>query len=600
MTVRNLIIVGTVVTIVVTLITYYSGLRVGFFADDWKYQESIGRLGPWEFTLRSFDPTEPSFLNTYRPLQGLLLALEYPFFGKNPVGYRIVHILLHLANCLVVGIIVWEISRQYVFALVSGLAYATLPIYSMAVFLPSDTAVLATLFYLLAIWCWLFYLRTAKRWAFVLTYGWFVLGLLSKEFVFTLPIVLFLLDHLFVNGSNRMVTLFRRYVLFAIALVIYVGFQLDILPRTYNYYSYGAITLGPHIIFNLVGYLTKLILPWNNDQPYADLGIGFLLFLLVTMVCRHGVFLIFIGIWAILNVLPFVGYPNRFDLRYLYLAGIASAILFALLMSAGYQRLRRWLSASVFVVGTAAMLLVFSANGVAQVAQAQWEEARDQETLFRAITRRHPTLTGYTRLYLIDVPAFLPELSGMFYVRYGDKISVAGNGEKPQFHNYEDALLYYFDSLGKPIQVEVQKKVKTSAVPVLPVTFERSIRLEGYELTSNSIRRGQEIVLFLYWRPLVKLDEDYTVFVHLVDGTNRIAGEDSPPVRGREPTTSWNPNISVVDAIVFPIPSDIDAKSDYHLAVGLYNARTMQRLPIVDEFGVFVSDHIKIEYLSIH
>jgi len=595
----KLVMVGVIVTSVVTLVTYFPGLRVGFFADDWKYQESIGRLGPWEFTVRSFDPTEPSFLNTYRPLQGLLLALEYPFFGKNPVGYRSVHILLHLANCLAVELVVWGLVRNYALTLVVGLLYATFPIYSMSVFLPSDTAVLATLFYLLAIWFWLIYLRATKRWAAGLTYCLFVLGLLSKEFVLTLPIVLFLIDRFFVNSGNSLTTLFRRYGLMAAILLIYIGFQFDIQPRTYNYYSYGAMTFGPHLISNLVGYGTKLILPWTIDLIYAGLGLaGCLLLFLVATVRKYKTFLVFISVWAVINVLPYIGYQTRFSLRYLYLAGIASALFFAALISANLTAYQRPFAPMIMASVTVVWLLI-GALGVAQVAQEQWDEARDQETLFRTIARRHPVLASNTRLYLIDVPAFLPELSGTFYVRYGDKISVGGNGDKPQFHNYADALLYYFDSTGKPTQVHVQEKVTTRALPPLPVTFDSSIRLEGYELTSNSVQRGQEIVLFLYWRPLVRLEENYTVFVHLVDGTNRIAGEDSQPMRGRAPTTAWRLGELIVDAIILPIPTEVEPKLNYHLEVGLYRASTLERLPIVDEQGTLISHQIKIEPFAI-
>lgn len=112
-------------------------LGIGFYLDDWGYVERVGRMGPAEFILRSFNPLDPAFLYTFRPFHGMLTAGTYALFGANPVAYHTVHITLHLLNAWLLYIIVAQIAPGRRIAFLSALIYATLPVFSFAVFLIS-------------------------------------------------------------------------------------------------------------------------------------------------------------------------------------------------------------------------------------------------------------------------------------------------------------------------------------------------------------------------------------------------------------------------------------------------------------------------------
>jgi hypothetical protein len=89
----------------------------------------------------------------------------------------------------------------------------------------------------------------------------------------------------------------------------------------------------------------------------------------------------------------------------------------------------------------------------------------------------------------------------------------------------------------------------------------------------------------LLWRSLEPPDVDYTVFVHLVDDEERVwAQHDGQPAGGSRPTSSWQPGEEFADNHGLALPSDI-APGEYQIAVGLYDAATGQRLPVlsVDE-----------------
>jgi hypothetical protein len=114
---------------------------------------------------------------------------------------------------------------------------------------------------------------------------------------------------------------------------------------------------------------------------------------------------------------------------------------------------------------------------------------------------------------------------------------------------------------------ETVARVKT--VLLDPVTG-ATIRLAGYEL-----QPGSPTQLTLYWQSLTpEIGADYTVFVHVLDGSDQIVKQaDSQPRGGERPTSLWLQSEVVADDYTFDLPP-----GDYVLAVGLYHAETGERL----------------------
>jgi len=118
--------------------------------------------------------------------------------------------------------------------------------------------------------------------------------------------------------------------------------------------------------------------------------------------------------------------------------------------------------------------------------------------------------------------------------------------------------------------------------------FEPGVHLVGYDLSPAPHHPGQTLRLQLYWRTLEPLAEDYTVFVHLLsseEGTEQlVAQQDNPPVRGTQPTSTWEPGEIVVDPYDLEIPGDAPP-GEYVLTVGLYRWPDLARLPVRDDGG---------------
>ena len=115
--------------------------------------------------------------------------------------------------------------------------------------------------------------------------------------------------------------------------------------------------------------------------------------------------------------------------------------------------------------------------------------------------------------------------------------------------------------------------------------FGDQIALVGY-VGQESIARGSTLSVKLYWRALVPLTEDYTMFVHLIDANGKIvAQQDAQPRRGTFPTSFWDTDEIVADEYALAVPRDA-SPGEYQIRVGIYRASDEARLPTRD------GDHI--------
>jgi hypothetical protein len=114
----------------------------------------------------------------------------------------------------------------------------------------------------------------------------------------------------------------------------------------------------------------------------------------------------------------------------------------------------------------------------------------------------------------------------------------------------------------------------------------------GYDLDATSVRPDDTLHLTLYWQALAEMDESYTVFTHLLDENNRIWGQkDNMPRDGTLPTICWVKDEIIVDEYDIPIPSHAPP-GQYMIEVGMYQAETGQRLPIINQNRQATDDRI--------
>ncbi|MFN2200747.1 MAG: hypothetical protein ACK2UO_06045 [Caldilineaceae bacterium] len=104
-------------------------------------------------------------------------------------------------------------------------------------------------------------------------------------------------------------------------------------------------------------------------------------------------------------------------------------------------------------------------------------------------------------------------------------------------------------------------------------------RLRGYSLSPET-RPGGELLLELYWESLQPVDENYQVFVHLLNANSeKVAQRDGQPVQWMRPTSTWQPGERITDRYGIALPPDLPG-GEYTISVGLYDPVSGQRLPV--------------------
>ncbi len=594
---KYLIALGAIAATV--LVAFAAAMQLSFVGDDWIFLDIVGRLNLHDYLVKYFDPSAQTAW--YRPVQGIQYLIGYKFFGSDPFGYHLENVLLHLANCWLLFGLALHLTRQARIAFVAALLYATFPIAVEGIFKAGVIDPLLTVFSLMSIWFWLRYLERGTRRDYWLAFVNFILALYCKESSIMLPIILCLIDRLAprVTKPTTWGELLRRYFWFAAAFIPYAVIEYIVTQRSI-FVSHEGYAPGIGILANLVGYFSGLAFPWVYAPPLSGLLLVLALAVLAYFViAKKKSALICVAAVAVLPVLPIAPFP-QVSPRFLYFSLTASAFLFALMFDWAWRCLPRARTIRALTFGVVALAVAFGSMGIADATTAFAEFARVNRVSFRNVRQWHPTLPADTLLYFFYPPLPGPNLSGMFFSYYGSSVtSISTDSDVPaNWRTHALAYVYCYDAQGSQIEQRVDQTIAVRATPAPPVIFDNAIRLEGFELASGSVVRGQSLLMLLYWRGTRLIATDYTVGVHLVDAAGHIvAGYDKEPRRGTRPSSSWTPGELIVDAIQLPIPAETPP-GDYRLEVELYDAASQQRLTLVDSSGA-TANKILIESVRV-
>ena len=141
----------------------------------------------------AFSSTEQG---NWHPLTWLSHALDYQLFHQNPAGHHFTSVLIHAANAVLLFLFLIYVTRRLGPSLFVAALFALHPINVESVaWVAERKNVLCTFFFFatLIAYCW--YARQPDWRRYLAFTGLFVLGLMSKPMVITLPFVLLLLDY---------------------------------------------------------------------------------------------------------------------------------------------------------------------------------------------------------------------------------------------------------------------------------------------------------------------------------------------------------------------------------------------------------------------
>jgi len=147
-----------------------------------------GTSACWAFTA--------AYEATWQPLVWLSYMLDYELGALDPRIYHLNNVLLHAANVLLLFFVLNRMTkRRWASAFVAAL-FALHPLHVESVaWVAERKDVLSTFFWMLALWFYVRYTERPSVGRYALVTGAFILGLMSKPMLVTLPLMLLLLDY---------------------------------------------------------------------------------------------------------------------------------------------------------------------------------------------------------------------------------------------------------------------------------------------------------------------------------------------------------------------------------------------------------------------
>jgi len=109
--------------------------------------------------------------------------------------------------------------------------------------------------------------------------------------------------------------------------------------------------------------------------------------------------------------------------------------------------------------------------------------------------------------------------------------------------------------------------------------FGNQLALVGFALSPARLRPGDDLHLQLHWRATAAIEQEYAVFVHMLNGAGeRVAQHDGPlNYYGYLPTNLWQVGVPVLGQRTISLPADL-APGMYDLIIGWYEPNTGERL----------------------
>jgi Flp pilus assembly protein TadD len=187
-----------VVLVLSTTLVYWRASSYGFINfDDPLYVTDNMQVHnglTWKGILWAFTDTKST--GNWCPLTWLSLMLDSELFKAKPQAFHITNLLLHLANTLLLFMVLKQITGALWRSGFVAALFALHPLHVESVaWISGRKDVLSTFFWLLTIWAYAIYVRRPSFGRYVAIAAFFILGLMSKAMLVTLPFVLLILDY---------------------------------------------------------------------------------------------------------------------------------------------------------------------------------------------------------------------------------------------------------------------------------------------------------------------------------------------------------------------------------------------------------------------
>jgi hypothetical protein len=132
----------------------------------------------------------------WHPLTWLSHMLDVELFDLNPMGHHATSLLLHTLNSVLLCLLLHRLTGFIGRSMFVAMLFAIHPLHVESVaWVAERKDVLSTLFWLLSMWAYAWYVRKPCLRRYLTVIVFFALGLMAKQMLVTLPFVLLLMDY---------------------------------------------------------------------------------------------------------------------------------------------------------------------------------------------------------------------------------------------------------------------------------------------------------------------------------------------------------------------------------------------------------------------
>jgi Flp pilus assembly protein TadD len=131
----------------------------------------------------------------WHPLTWLSHMLDIDIYGLNPIGHHLTNLQFHILNSILLFLVFKMMTGALWQSAFVAALFALHPLHVESVaWVAERKDVLSTFFWILSMWAYVRYVRQPEKKRYFLLILFFILGLMSKPMLVTLPFVLLLLD----------------------------------------------------------------------------------------------------------------------------------------------------------------------------------------------------------------------------------------------------------------------------------------------------------------------------------------------------------------------------------------------------------------------
>ncbi len=183
--------------VVLTVAVYWPVLHNDFISYDDTDYVTVNMMVRNGLSIKGFFWAFSAFhAGNWHPLTWLSHMLDVELFGLNPLGHHATSLLIHTLNAVLLCALLQRLTGFLGRSVIVALLFAIHPLHVESVAWVSERKdVLSTLFWLLTMWSYACYANRPGIKRYLSVVALFALGLMAKQMLVTLPLVLLLMDY---------------------------------------------------------------------------------------------------------------------------------------------------------------------------------------------------------------------------------------------------------------------------------------------------------------------------------------------------------------------------------------------------------------------